>query len=78
VVRVEVLEVFPFPSDGMRIEIAVQFMAGERSKEPDLLGGGAEEETLMVGTSGSTGREWILPYLRLSRLTTGWMRSVVI
>jgi len=32
----------------------------------------------MVGTSGSTGMEWILPYLRLSRLMTGWMRSAVI
>ncbi|KAG0123467.1 phospholipid-translocating P-type ATPase [Tuber indicum] len=47
VVRVRILEVFPFTSEGKRMGIVVQFMVGERSKEPNLLGG-AEE-----GTSGA-------------------------
>jgi len=49
VVRVKVLEVFPFTSEGKRMGIVVQFMAGEKGKEPDLLGGGAEEENSNAG-----------------------------
>lgn len=49
VVRVKILEVFPFTSEGKRMGIVVQFMAGEKCKEPDLLGGGAEEENSSTG-----------------------------
>jgi len=49
VVRVKVLEVFPFTSEGKRMGIVVQFMAGEKGKESDLLGGGAEEENSNAG-----------------------------
>ncbi|PWW77289.1 phospholipid-translocating P-type ATPase [Tuber magnatum] len=53
VVRVKILEVFPFTSEGKRMGIVVQFMAGEKGEEPDLLGGGGAGEE-----SSNTGDIW--------------------
>ncbi|RPB03952.1 phospholipid-translocating P-type ATPase [Choiromyces venosus 120613-1] len=50
VVRVKILEVFPFTSEGKRMGIVVQFMTGEKSEEEqDLLGGGMEEKNSNTG-----------------------------
>ena len=46
VVRVKILEVFPFTSEGKRMGIVVQFLGGEgtEKKEQDLLGDHTEED----------------------------------
>lgn len=50
VVRVKILEVFPFTSEGKRMGIVVQFISGDgrKGRQPDLLGG--EEEVEDSGT----------------------------